>query len=161
MSATAKAATIIGYALAARGRTTTATALTSSLKPSLLTDGSRSASRPKKTSDRQTGRASLPARSFCFPGARDCANSIPLTDYASNCHRLALPRRGFPCEISPAAVPLHCTCSGEIHKRTIPPWPRGTSCRSLSAWQATAQLVPLGLAHFSLTFDRLCSAVRL
>jgi hypothetical protein len=39
--------------------------------------------------------------------------------------------------------------------------PRGTSSRSLSAWQATAQLVPLVLAHLSLTFDRPCSAVRL
>jgi hypothetical protein len=36
--------------------------------------------------------------------------------------------------------------------------PRGTSSRSLSAWQATAQLV---LAHLSLTFDRPCSAMRL
>jgi len=39
--------------------------------------------------------------------------------------------------------------------------PRGSSSRSLSAWQATAQLVPLVLSHVSLTFDRPYSAVRL
>jgi len=33
--------------------------------------------------------------------------------------------------------------------------------RSLSAWQATAQLVPLVLSHISLTIGRPCSAVRL
>jgi hypothetical protein len=94
------------------------------------------------------------ARPVHFPDARDCDNSIPLADYALNCRKLALSRRGFPCEISPAAVPLHCTCSGEIHKRTIPHRPSGPSCRSLSAWQATAQLGPLGLSHVSLTFSR-------
>ncbi len=93
----------------------------------------------------------MPAR-FIFPDARDCANSIPLADFALNCRRLALSSRGFPCEISPAAVPLHCTCSGEIHKRTIPHRPSGTSCRSLSAWQATAQLPPLVRSHISRTF---------
>ena len=39
--------------------------------------------------------------------------------------------------------------------------PRGTSSRSLSAWHATAQLVPLVRSHVSLTFGRPCSAVRL
>ena len=71
---------------------------------------------PKRRSNQN--RAGFIARPIFPPGARDCANSIPLADYALSCHRLALARRGFPCEISPAAVPLHCTRGGEIHKRT-------------------------------------------
>src|SRR5271156_4401572 len=47
MFATAKAATITGFASAAHGRTRTATASTSSLKPSRWTDPSLSASLPK------------------------------------------------------------------------------------------------------------------
>jgi hypothetical protein len=39
----------------------------------------------------------------------------------------------------------------------FPRRPRGTSSRSLSAWQATAQLAPLVLAHFGLTFGRRAS----
>src|ERR1022692_1204752 len=66
MFATAKAATTTGFASAAHGRTPTATASTSSLKPSRWTDASLYASPPKKTNS-LLGRASQPA---LFPVAR-------------------------------------------------------------------------------------------
>jgi hypothetical protein len=44
------------------------------------------------------------------------------------------------------------------HVHRSPRRARGTICRSLSAWQATAQIVPLVLPHVSLTFGRSCFA---
>jgi len=63
-------ATIIGFALAAHGRTTTATASTSSLKPSRWTDESRSASLLKRTSNQKRA-ALLPAFTGMMPGKID------------------------------------------------------------------------------------------
>ena len=60
MFATAKAATTTGFASAARGHTTTATASTSSLKPSRWTDASRSESLLKNPNNQPTGGRQTP-----------------------------------------------------------------------------------------------------
>jgi hypothetical protein len=58
----------------------------------------------------------------------------------------------FNCCIPPHSIDVNLGLSDFF--TVIPYRPRGTSSRSLSAWQATAQLVPLLLSRFSLTFDR-------
>src|SRR5665213_83372 len=63
--------------------------------------------------------------------------------------------------IAAASFPDCMTCAWCSRRRNFPRRPRGTSSRSLSAWQATAQLVPLVLCPCASDIWPSCFAVRL